>query len=191
MKRARRDRVRPVKRQIAIAAALALVIAACGDEASVSPDPTSETTATTEEGTVENDGIADEGDLVQVHYRGTLDDGTEFDSSEGGDPLTFSVGSGQLIAGFDDAVRGLAVGDTVTVSIPPEEAYGVRTEEAVIELPADAAPDGLEEGDQVRFGTGQVGTVLEVGDDTIVIDANHPLAGETLTFEIELVAVSD
>ena len=180
--------------QIVIAAAIALMVAACGDGASVSPDPTPETTpgteTTTEDDTVENDGIADEGDLVQVHYRGTLDDGTEFDSSEGGDPLTFTVGSGQLISGFDDAVRGLAVGDTVTVTIPPEDAYGERSDEAIVELPADAAPDGLEEGDQVQFGTGRLGTVLQVGEETVVIDANHPLAGETLTFEIELVAVS-
>ena len=184
-------------RQIVIAVVATLVIAACGDEGSVPAEPTSESatdttsTPTTEEPTVENDSIADEGDLVQVHYRGTLDDGTEFDSSEGGEPLTFTVGSGQLIPGFDDAVRGLAVGDTVTVSIPPEDAYGVHSDEAIVELPVDAAPDGLEEGDQVRFGTGRVGTVLEVGEETVVIDANHPLAGETLTFEIELVAVSD
>jgi peptidylprolyl isomerase len=130
-----------------------------------------------------------DGDQVAVHYRGTLDDGSEFDSSAGRDPLEFEVGSGQVIAGFDDAVRGLAVGDSVTVRIPPEDAYGPRTDDAIIEVPADQAPEGLQVGDQVQLATGARATVLEVRDDVVVIDVNHPLAGEALTFEIELVAI--
>ena len=133
--------------------------------------------------------VAADGDSVSVHYRGTLDDGTEFDSSEGRDPLTFVVGSGQVIAGFDDAVRGLAVGDSRTVRIEPEDAYGVYTEEAVIDFPADSAPEGLQVGDAVTLGNGGRGTVLEITDEFVKIDANHPLAAQALTFEIELVSI--
>lgn len=133
---------------------------------------------------------AQDGDTVAVHYRGTLDDGSEFDSSAGRDPLSFVVGSGQVIAGFDEAVRGLAEGGTRTLRIDPENAYGERTDAAVIEFPADSAPDGLQPGDQVTLGNGQTATVLEVGEEVIRIDANHPLAGQALTFEVELVSIT-
>lgn len=133
---------------------------------------------------------AQDGDTVAVHYRGTLDDGSEFDSSAGREPLTFVVGSGQVIGGFDEAVRGLAEGDARTVRIDPENAYGERTDAAIIEFPADSAPEGLEPGDQVTLGNGQTATVVEVGDETIKIDANHPLAGQALTFEVELISIS-
>lgn len=178
-----------------------LVLVACGgdagsDEASDSTSSTSVAPATTATTTTEgademdNDDTADDGDLVEVHYRGTLDDGTEFDSSEGRDPLSFTVGSGEVIAGFDDAVRGLEVGESRTVRIEPADAYGERTDAAIIELPASSAPEGLQVGDQVQFGNGQPGTVLEITEETVTIDANHPLAGEALTFELELVSVS-
>ena len=182
--------------------ALALVLAACGsaeeptvgtEPASISSTTAAESTTTTEGGDVsdtQSDQVAADGDTVAVHYRGTLDDGSEFDSSEGRDPLTFVVGSGQVIAGFDDAVRGLGVGESRTVRIEPEDAYGEYTEEAVIDFPAESAPDGLEVGDAVTLGNGGRGTVLEITDEFVKIDANHPLAGEALTFEIELVSVN-
>ena len=189
-------------KSISALVALALVLSACGsaEEPAIGTEPASitsttaaDTTTTTEGGDVSDtqseQGAAD-GDTVAVHYRGTLDDGSEFDSSEGRDPLTFVVGSGQVIAGFDDAVRGLAVGESRTVRIEPEDAYGEYTEEAVIDFPAESAPEGLEVGDGVTLGNGGRGTVLEITDEFVKIDANHPLAGEALTFEIELVAIN-
>lgn len=180
--------------------ALTLVVAACssGPESVVGDEPATvtsttaagtESTTTTEADEVTGDQTAADGDTVAVRYRGTLDDGTEFDSSEGRDPLTFVVGSGQVIAGFDDAVRGLAVGESRTVRIEPEDAYGEYTEEAIIDFPADSAPEGLQVGDAVTLGNGGRGTVLEITDEFVKIDANHPLAGQALTFEIELVSI--
>jgi FKBP-type peptidyl-prolyl cis-trans isomerase 2 len=188
-------------KSISTLVALALVLSACGsaeeptvgtEPASITSTTASETTTTTEGGDVsdtQSDQVASDGDTVAVHYRGTLDDGTEFDSSEGRDPLTFVVGSGQVIAGFDDAVRGLEVGESRTVRIEPEDAYGVYTEEAIIDFPADSAPEGLQVGDAVTLGNGGRGTVLEITDEFVKIDANHPLAGQALTFEIELVSI--
>ena len=133
--------------------------------------------------------MARDTDLVEVHYTGTLDDGSEFDSSRGGTPLQFVVGAGQVIPGFDQAVRGLAIGDSRTVRIPPEDAYGEYDPAFILEFPADGAPEGLAAGDQVTLTNGQRAVVLEVTADTVTIDANHPLAGEALTFEIELVSI--
>ncbi len=180
---------------------LALALSACGaeEEPAIGTEPASITATTEAETTTTTEGddmseaptsqVASDGDTVAVNYRGTLDDGTEFDSSEGRDPLTFVVGSGQVIAGFDDAVRGLTVGESRTVRIEPENAYGEYTEEAVIDFPADSAPEGLDVGDAVSLGNGGRGTVLEITDEFVKIDANHPLAGEALTFEIELVSI--
>jgi FKBP-type peptidyl-prolyl cis-trans isomerase 2 len=181
---------------------LALVLSACGadEEPAIGSEPASVTattvadavTTTTEEedmAEAQTSRVAADGDTVEVHYRGTLDDGTEFDSSEGREPLSFVVGSGQVIAGFDDAVRGLAVGESRTVRIEPEDAYGEYNPEAIIDFPADSAPEGLEVGDAVTLGNGGRGTVVEVSDEFVKIDANHPLAGEALTFEIELVSI--
>ncbi len=134
--------------------------------------------------------MAQDGDLVEVHYTGTLDDGSEFDSSVGRSPLEFVVGSGQVIPGFDDAVRGLKVGDSRTVRIEPTDAYGEYDPSFVLEFPADSAPEGLQAGDRVTLNNGQPAVVLEVTDEIIRIDANHPLAGEALTFVIELVGIS-
>ena len=181
--------------------ALALVVSACGsdEEPTIGTEPASITSTTAAEPTTTTEGddmsdtptgqVASDGDNVAVHYRGTLDDGSEFDSSEGRDPLTFVVGSGQVIAGFDEAVRGLSVGESRTVRIEPEDAYGEYTDEAIIDFPADSAPEGLQVGDAVTLGNGGRGTVLEITDEFVKIDANHPLAGEALTFEIELVSI--
>ena len=134
-------------------------------------------------------GLAKDGDLVSVHYHGTLDDGSVFDSSLERDPLRFTVGEGLVIDGFDDAVRGLAVGESVTVRLEPEEAYGERNPELLIELPIESAPDDVEVGALLTASNGAQARVIALTDATITIDANHPLAGQALTFEIELVSI--
>lgn len=127
-----------------------------------------------------------EGDTVGVWYRGTLDDGTEFDSNVGGEPLVFVVGSGQLIDGFDSAVLGMAVGGTKTVRLEPSEAYGEPDPSLIIDLSSEGAPPDLAVGDQVTLSDGSRVTILEIGEDIITVDANHPLAGQALTFEITI-----
>jgi len=136
------------------------------------------------------------GDTVKIHYTGTLDDGTTFDSSAGRDPLEFELGSGQVIPGFDKAVEGMAVGEQKQVNIPPEDAYGPRHEQMIQEVPKSALPEGLEpeEGMALRAQQpdGQVInlTVTAVGDESITVDGNHPLAGQALNFNIELMEIA-
>ncbi len=129
------------------------------------------------------------GDMVEVHYHGTLDSGVVFDSSEGRDPLSFTVGSGQVIPGFDQAVLGLSIGDEVTVRIEPEDAYGPRLDDLVVELPTENMPEGLNPGDRITNRQGAAAVVVEVNEEFVRIDANHELAGEALTFRIELVSI--
>lgn len=133
---------------------------------------------------------AKDGDTVSVHYRGTLDGGEEFDSSAGRDPLTFVVGRGQVIEGFDNAVRGLEEGARTTVRMEPEQAYGPHDPQRMLEVPASSAPAGLSAGDRVQLNSGEVAVVTSVTEETVQIDANHPLAGKALNFEIELVAIA-
>jgi peptidylprolyl isomerase len=135
------------------------------------------------------------GDTVKIHYTGTLDDGTQFDSSEGRDPLEFEIGSGQVIPGFDKAVEGMAVGDTKTVNIPVDDAYGPRHDQMIQEVPKSALPDEVEPavgmGLQARRPDGAMLdlTITEVGEETITVDGNHPLAGQPLNFDLELVEI--
>ena len=134
------------------------------------------------------------GDTVRIHYTGTLADGRVFDSSRGRAPLEFTVGGGQVIAGFDAAVDGMAVGETKTVTIPAADAYGAHRPELVRELPRAQLPARIVPtvGQQLQVGGGaraMVVTVRAVTDDAVVLDGNHPLAGEALTFALELVAV--
>ncbi len=135
------------------------------------------------------------GDKVRVHYSGRLLDGTLFDSSEGREPLEFTVGAGQMIKGFDAGVQGMRVGDRKTIQIPPEEAYGHRDEEAIIEFPSENVPSDmtLEPGMQLtlrnQYGQPVPVVVLEVKTDVIIMDANHMLAGQELVFEVELVEI--
>ena len=135
------------------------------------------------------------GDTVRVHYKGTLDDGSEFDSSDGHDPIEVTIGAGEVIRGFEDALVGLTPGDKKTVTLPSDDAYGPHVPEMVqkvdrVQIPAEVpleqggilnatGPDG----EQVRL------VVTEVTDSTVTLDANHPLAGEDLTFELELVEI--
>ena len=138
---------------------------------------------------------AKSGDTVKIHYTGTLDDGTQFDTSSGRDPLEFQLGGGQVIPGFDTAVTGMAVGESKSVRIEPDEAYGPRHEQLVQQVPRSALPDDLEPqvgmGLQSQSPDGQVMMLMvtEVADETITVDANHPLAGQALNFDIELVEI--
>ena len=126
---------------------------------------------------------------MAVHYTGTLDSGEEFDSSRGREPLSFEVGAGQMITGFDSAVRGMAVGESRTVRLEPAEAYGERRDELVLTFPISQLPEGVGAGDSVLFTNGGQGMILEVTGETFTVDANHRLAGQALTFEIELVSI--
>jgi FKBP-type peptidyl-prolyl cis-trans isomerase 2 len=137
---------------------------------------------------------AKQGDTVRVHYTGTLEDGQEFDSSRGLDPLTFTIGAGAVIQGFDDAVTGMAVGDEKRVTIPAADAYGPRRDELTVRIPRTELPPDLEleEGTQLRMEQDDqslVVTVRELDDETVTLDANHPLAGESLTFDLRLVEI--
>lgn len=138
---------------------------------------------------------AEPGDVVTVHYKGTLEDGSVFDSSEGNEPLEFTIGAHEVISGFEDAVIGMAAGDRKTQAIPPEEAYGQHEDELVFHIPRTSMQPGFDvaPGDFVRvtLPDGQTAPmqVLEVDEEAVTLDANHPLAGKTLTFELELVAI--
>jgi len=138
---------------------------------------------------------AKDGDVVRVHYTGTLDDETQFDSSVGRDPLEFTVGAGMVIPGFDEMVRGMEPGDSRTTRIPADQAYGESREEMKLALSRGQLPDGFkpEIGQQIHL-QGQDGQpvparVVEADESGIVVDANHELAGEALTFKIELVEI--
>jgi len=131
------------------------------------------------------------GDTISVEYKGTLQDGTEFDSSEGKQPLEFVAGTGQMIQGFDATVIGMALDEEKTVTIPPEKAYGQYDNTKLVELPKSqfADPDKMVVGLPVHASNGVNGVVTEIKDDSIVVDFNHPLAGKTLTFWIKVVKI--
>lgn len=135
------------------------------------------------------------GDTVRIHYTGTLNDGTTFDSSANREPLEFTLGSGQVIPGFDQAVTGMSVGDTKKVEIPADQAYGPVNPDARQAFPKDKIPDNipLEVGTQLQLqsadGRPLPVRIAEVNDDHIVLDANHVLAGQDLTFDLELVEI--
>ncbi len=140
--------------------------------------------------------VAKAGDVVSVHYTGKLGNGEVFDSSEGREPLSFTVGGGEMIAGFDHAVNGMEVGTTKDVVIPANEAYGERREELTQTVPRELVQLGVDpqEGMSVEMHRND-GTVIpllitQITDTTITVDANHPLAGEDLHFTIELVEIA-
>lgn len=140
---------------------------------------------------------AKKGDTVRVHYTGRLEDGQIFDSSEGGDPLEFQIGAGQVIEGFDEGVRDMKVGGKKTINIEADQAYGQRNDallqtvsRASIELDADPQPGmqlimQLPDGNQIPI------TVTAVTADSVTLDANHPLAGQNLIFDVELVEINE
>jgi peptidylprolyl isomerase len=137
-----------------------------------------------------------EGDVVKVHYTGKMVNGEQFDSSAGREPLEFTVGAGQMIKGFDAAMPGMSLGEKKTITIAPEDGYGERSEQAIIEFPKENVPADmvLEPGMPLTLSN-QAGQpvpviVVEVKDDIIVLDANHFLAGQELIFDIELVEIN-
>lgn len=140
---------------------------------------------------------AKKGDSVKVNYTGTLGDGTEFDTSLGREPLQFTIGSGTLIPGFENAVEGMAPGDAKEVQIPAAEAYGPQIKELIADFDRSQFPPDInpELGAQLQIEQDNGGTtivrVIGVTDDKVTLDANHPLAGQDLTFNIELVEISD
>ena len=136
------------------------------------------------------------GDKVKVHYHGKLTSGETFDSSAGREPLEFEVGSGMVIKGFDDGVTGMAVGEKKTVNISFDEAYGPRNPDMVIEMPKDKFPKDLDIEVGMPLGMSdpqgqqfQV-TIVEIKEDVVMLDANHPLAGQDLVFDLELVEIA-
>lgn len=140
---------------------------------------------------------AQQGDTVQIHYTGKLDDGTVFDSSEGREPLAVTLGEGQVIPGFEQAALGMEVGETKEARLEVADAYGERRDDLLLEVPREQLPDGLE----VEVGTplqlqqpdGRAVpvTVAQLDDEQVTLDANHPLAGQPLTFELTLVEIQD
>lgn len=138
---------------------------------------------------------AKHGDTVKVHYTGTLDDGTEFDSSRGGDPLELTLGGGQIIPGFERALLGMVEGEAKTVTIAAADAYGPRREQLTQMLPRDAIPEDIElVAGMILHAEGPDGQALSFivagfDDERVLIDGNHPLAGQDLTFALELVEI--
>ncbi|MBN9350856.1 MAG: peptidylprolyl isomerase [Chitinophagaceae bacterium] len=138
---------------------------------------------------------AKKGDKVKVHYTGKLTDGEQFDSSVGREPLSFTVGAGQMIKGFDDAIPGMEPGEKKTIKIMPADAYGEINEEAIIEFPRKEIPNTMEITEGMRLqlngNSGQPIPVVvkEIKEDVIILDANHHLAGKELIFDIELVGI--
>lgn len=139
---------------------------------------------------------AKKGDQVKVHYTGKLTSGEQFDSSANREPLAFTVGAGQMIKGFDEAIPGMEVGDKKTINISPENAYGQQNMDAIIEFPKENIPGDmkLEKGMKLQLQN-QEGqpipvVVQEVKDEVVVLDANHELAGKELVFDIELVEIA-
>ena len=132
--------------------------------------------------------MANEGDRVAVHYHGTLDDGTVFDSSREREPLEFVIGEGQVIPGFDKAARSLEIGQSIVVRLEPADAYGAKNEELVFEVPMEQVPEPLKIGDRVELVNGATARVTMVTSESVTVDANHPMSDQALTFEVELVA---
>jgi peptidylprolyl isomerase len=135
------------------------------------------------------------GDVIRVHYTGTLNDGSQFDSSVGRSPLEFTVGAGQMIAGFDAGVLGMSVGEKKTIQIDPDNGYGQKDPNAIIEFPASNVPEGMQVevgmklNLQNQYGQPVPVEVIEVKEEVIIMDANHFLAGKDLIFEVELVEI--
>jgi len=137
-----------------------------------------------------------DGDTVKVHYTGTLENGEVFDTSDNREPLEFTLGEGQLIPGFEKAVTGLTVGDSTTVDIPSKEAYGDVREDLIISVPKSQLPDDIEPQVGMQLQVNQPDgqpvpvRVTKIEDENLTLDANHPLAGQDLSFKIELVDVA-
>lgn len=138
---------------------------------------------------------ATSGDTVKIHYTGKLEDGTVFDTSADGEPLEFTLGEGRVIPGFEEGVEGMEVGETRTISFPPDKGYGDHSSDLVFEVDRSNLPPDMdpEVGDQLALqsadGEKVAVTVSETSESSVTLDANHPLAGQELTFEVELVDI--
>jgi peptidylprolyl isomerase len=138
---------------------------------------------------------AKQGDTVQIHYTGRLEDGTVFDTSRSRHPLQFTLGKGQVIAGFENAITGMNVGESKTAVIPVEQAYGARRDDMIVTMKRDQLPPDLDAKVGQRLELTQADdqvmlvTVTGVTEASITLDANHPLAGKALTFDLELIAI--
>ena len=138
---------------------------------------------------------AKKGDKVKIHYHGKLNDGSTFDSSAGREPLAFEIGSGMVIPGFDDGVTGMTVGEKKTINIPAAQAYGEVSEEMIMEFPLNQFPADMvpEIGMQLTMSNNQGQNfpvvIVELKDESVLLDANHPLAGKELIFDLELVEI--
>jgi len=136
------------------------------------------------------------GDTVKVHYTGTFDDGIQFDSSVGQDPLIVKLGAGETIPGFEKGLEGMAIGDKKTINIQAVEAYGEHNPELIHEVPREDIPEeidlkvGLELQAQGPDGNSYVLSIKEVNEETILVDANHPMVGKNLNFELEIVDIA-
>lgn len=174
-----------------IAIIVAVIFAGCIENDESTPSPTPSTPTATPVPTA----TAKEGDTVKVHYTGTLEDGSVFDTSVEREPLQFTIGQGQMIPGFEQGVIGMKLGESKTITIPADQAYGPYNEGLVGVVERDHLPAGMEPeiGQQLQStrANGQivVVTVINVSESTVTVDANHRLAGKDLTFEIQLVEI--
>ena len=140
--------------------------------------------------------MVENGQKVKIHYTGTLDDGSQFDSSVGRDPLEFEMGAGMVIPGFEDGVRDMEEGEKKTIHIPAKEAYGEHREDMVMEFPRTHLPEGVEPqvGMQLQLqgpqGQAIPAKIIALTEENLTLDANHPLAGQDLNFELELISKS-
>lgn len=151
-----------------------LIIAGCSSDSSSSDDL-----------------IVQDGDNIEVHYVLTLDDGTLVDSSrDRGQPLPFVVGTGEVISGFDDAVRGTKVGDIINTKLQPEDGYGEYDPALIVDLPINEGQEDVAVGDTVYLSNGQPVVVVAIADGMATVDTNHELAGKILNFEVEIVSVT-
>lgn len=169
---------------VMVLAVCLFVLVACSQAVST-PTATTAPTPTS----VPEDRVAIDGDTVAVHYTGTLDSGEVFDSSLEKEPLSFVLGSDQMIPGFDTAIHGMKVGDSKTVRLEPKDAYGEHRDDLIIEFPIAQLPAGVTDGATVVSGSGYPGVVLDVTDEAFKVDFNPRLAGQALTFEIRLVSI--
>lgn len=129
-------------------------------------------------------------DTVLIHYTGTLENGEQFDSSIGREPLEFVIGTEQVIKGFEEGVKSLVIGETKTIRIEPEDAYGEWTENLLLKTPAEPLPPGMGVGAKLQLQNGQIVVIYEITEEHITLDANHKLAGEVLIFELTLVDIN-
>ena len=135
--------------------------------------------------------VSQNGDIVKIHYTGTLDTGEVFDSSRNRDPFQVTIGAGQVIPGFDEALKGLSVGDTVTKRMEPENAYGLHRADLVVEVSKDELPPDVAVGQVLQGSTGGIFSIVRIEGETVELDGNHRLAGHALTFEIEMIEIEN